>query len=177
MKLPRRNFLHLAAGAAALPAGMTPLWGTEVRAQSERADMSRASGACRSDKNRPCRTAFNFSMGAFKVGPPSYRCAEGLQWQVSSSTKPTSRSLAQAAPVWRPRGPRCRSARYRLGEELRTRRCGHHLRRWLSGRRIAIATAERYPGHTRPGLQGLDRMGRSVGRRGLGPLLHRAHAP
>src|SRR5262245_60953468 len=63
--------------------------GTEVRAQSERADMPRASGACRSDKNRPCRTSFNFSMGAFKVGPPSYRCAEGLQWQVSSSTKPT----------------------------------------------------------------------------------------
>src|SRR5262249_18993426 len=72
-----------------------------VRFLSE-ADKPRASGARRSDKNRPCRTSFNFSMGAFKVGPPSYRCAEGLQWQVSSSTKPTSRSLAQAAPVWRP---------------------------------------------------------------------------
>ena len=60
--------------------------------------------------------------------------------------------------------------------DSRARRRGHHLRRRLPDRRLAAAEAERHPRHARPRLQGLDRVGRSVDRRGLGPLLHRAHA-
>ena len=75
----------------------------------------------------------------------------------------------------RHRGARCRSARHRLRAGLRARRRRHHLRRRLPDRRIAAAEAERHPRHARPRLQGLDRMGRPVGRRGLGALLHRAH--
>ena len=68
-----------------------------------------------------------------------------LQWQVSSSTRPTSRCWRRRRRCGgRDRGPRCRRARHRLREELRTRRCSHHLRRWLSDRRIAIAATERY---------------------------------
>ena len=77
--------------------------------------------------------------------------------------------------VGRHRGLRCRSARHRLREGPRAWRRGHYFRRRLPDRRVAVAEGARHPGHARPGLQRLDQMGRPVGRRSLGALLHRAH--
>src|SRR5262245_55594567 len=151
------------------PRPMTPLWGPKFgRNRSER--------TCREHRERADLT---------EIAPAEHRSTS--QWVRLKSDRPSigaprdSNGRCQAVrnrhrDRWRRRrrcggrhrGPRCRSARYRLGEELRTRRGGHHLRRWLSGRRIAIAAAERYQGHTRPGPQGLDRMGGRRGTTGTG---------
>ncbi len=97
------------------------------------------------------------------------------RWQAFHNTRLTLRSLGRRRRHGgRHRGARRGCARDRVRNGRRAWRCRHHFGRRLPDRRIAAAERKRHSRHARSRLQGLDRVGRSVGRRGLGALLHRA---